>query len=58
MLIKAVREATGLGLKETKDLFEGLPKPVRPGLPRPQAEALNKALESAGGAVELRPPGR
>ncbi|HEU4412975.1 MAG TPA: ribosomal protein L7/L12 [Polyangiaceae bacterium] len=58
MLIKAVREATGLGLKEAKDLVEGVPKPLRRGLPRPQAERVKAAIEAAGGGVELRPPGR
>lgn len=53
-VIKAVREATGLGLKEAKDLVDGAPKPVKEGLPKDQAEELKKKLEEAGGVVELK----
>jgi len=53
-VIKAVREATGLGLKEAKDLVDGAPKPVKEGLPKDQAEALKKQIEEAGGVVELK----
>jgi large subunit ribosomal protein L7/L12 len=57
-LIKVVRDATGLGLKEAKDLVEGTPQTVGRGLPRPQADRLKKELEGVGGTVELRPPAR
>jgi large subunit ribosomal protein L7/L12 len=53
-VIKVVREATGLGLKEAKDLVEGAPKVVKEGLPKADAEALKKKLEEQGGAVELK----
>jgi large subunit ribosomal protein L7/L12 len=53
-VIKAVREATGLGLKEAKDLVDGAPKPVKEGLPKADAEALKKKLEEAGAKVELK----
>jgi len=52
--IKVVRELTGLGLKEAKDLVDGAPKPVKEGLPKDQAEALKKQIEEAGGVVELK----
>jgi len=53
-VIKVVREATGLGLKEAKDLVEGAPKVVKEGLPAADAEALKKKLEEQGGTVELK----
>jgi len=53
-VIKAVREATGLGLKEAKDLVDGAPKPVKEGLPKADAEALKKKLEEAGAKVEMK----
>jgi len=53
-VIKAVREATGLGLKEAKDLVDGAPKPVKEGLPKADAEALKKKLEDAGAKVEMK----
>ncbi len=58
MLIKVVREVAGLGLKEAKNLVEGLPGAVRSGLPRGEAEPIKQALEGAGGTVELRPAAR
>jgi large subunit ribosomal protein L7/L12 len=53
-VIKAVREITGLGLKEAKDLVDGAPKPVKEGLPKADAEAAKKKLEEAGAKVELK----
>lgn len=53
-VIKVVRAATGLGLKEAKDLVDGAPKPVKEGLPKADAEALKKQLEEAGAKVELK----
>ena len=53
-VIKVVRELTGLGLKEAKDLVDGAPKPVKEGVPKAEAEALKKKLEEAGGSVELK----
>jgi len=53
-VIKVVRELTGLGLKEAKDLVDGVPKPVKEGLPKAQAEEMKKKLEEAGGTVELK----
>lgn len=52
--IKAVRELTGLGLKEAKDLVEGAPKAVKEGLPKADAEAAKKKLEEAGAKVALK----
>ena len=52
--IKAVREATGLGLKEAKDLVDGAPKPVKEGINKADAEALKKKLEEAGAKVEIK----
>ncbi|MEK9154759.1 MAG: 50S ribosomal protein L7/L12 [Patescibacteria group bacterium] len=52
-VIKAVKEATGLGLKEAKDLVEGAPKPVKQGLKKEEAEELKKKLEEVGATVEL-----
>jgi large subunit ribosomal protein L7/L12 len=53
-VIKVVRSATGLGLKEAKDLVESAPKEIKEGLERPEAESLKQELEEAGGTVELR----
>jgi len=53
-VIKAVRAATGLGLKEAKALVDGAPKPVKEGLERDEAEKLKAELEEAGGEVELK----
>lgn len=53
-VIKAVRELTGLGLKEAKDLVDGAPKPVKEGLAKADAEAAKKKLEEAGAKVELK----
>jgi len=53
-VIKAVREITGLGLKEAKDLVEGAPKPVKEGAPKDEAEELKKKLEEAGAKVALK----
>ncbi len=52
-VIKVVRAATGLGLKEAKDLVDGAPKTVKEGLPKADAEKLKKELEEAGAKVEL-----
>jgi large subunit ribosomal protein L7/L12 len=52
-VIKVVREATGLGLKEAKDLVDGAPKPVKEGISKDDAESLKKKLEEAGAKVEL-----
>jgi large subunit ribosomal protein L7/L12 len=53
-VIKVVRAATGLGLKEAKDLVEGAPKVVKENLSKEDAEKLKKELEEQGGAVELK----
>jgi large subunit ribosomal protein L7/L12 len=53
-VIKAVREITGLGLKEAKDLVDGAPKAVKEGMPKADAEAAKKKLEEAGAKVELK----
>jgi len=53
-VIKAVREITGLGLKEAKDLVEGAPKPVKDGVPKADAEKLKAKLEAEGAKVELK----
>ncbi len=53
-VIKVVRAATGLGLKEAKDLVDGAPKPVKEGVNKADAEALKKQLEEAGAKVELK----
>lgn len=52
--IKVVRAATGLGLKEAKDLVDGAPKAVKEGIPKADAEALKKQLEDAGAKVEIK----
>ena len=53
-VIKAVREITGLGLKEAKDVVDGAPKAVKEGVPKADAEAAKKKLEEAGAKVELK----
>jgi large subunit ribosomal protein L7/L12 len=53
-VIKVVREITGLGLKEAKDLVDGAPKPVKEGVLKAEAEALKKKLEESGATVELK----
>lgn len=53
-VIKVVREATGLGLKEAKDLVDGAPKPVKEGISKADADALKKKLEEAGAKVTLK----
>ena len=53
-VIKVVRAATGLGLKEAKDLVDGAPKPVKEGISKADAEALKKQLEDAGAKVEIK----
>jgi len=53
-VIKAIREITGLGLKEAKDLVEGAPTPVKEGIEAAEAEELKKKLEEAGATVEIK----
>jgi large subunit ribosomal protein L7/L12 len=53
-VIKAVRELTSLGLKEAKELVEGVPKPVTEGVSKEDAETAKKTLEDAGGAAEIK----
>ena len=53
-VIKAVRELTGLGLKEAKDLVDGAPKPVKEGVNKADADAAKKKLEEAGGKVDVK----
>lgn len=53
-VIKVVRAATGLGLKEAKDLVDGAPKTVKEGAPKADADALKKQLEDAGAKVEIK----
>jgi large subunit ribosomal protein L7/L12 len=52
--IKAVREVTGLGLKEAKDIVEGAPKVLKPSAPKAEAEEIKKKLEAAGAKVKLQ----
>ncbi len=52
-VIKAVREVTGLGLKEAKDLVEGAPKDLKPAAPKAEAEEIQKKIQAAGGKVKL-----
>jgi large subunit ribosomal protein L7/L12 len=49
-----VKELTGLGLKEAKDLVDAAPKPIKEGVAKDEAEALKKALEEAGAEVEIK----
>ncbi len=53
-VIKVVREATGLGLKEAKDLVDGAPKPIKEAIAKKDAEELKKKLEDAGASVEIK----
>ena len=53
-VIKAVREITGLGLKEAKDLVEGAPSPIKEGVEKAEAEEVQKKLEEAGASVEVK----
>jgi large subunit ribosomal protein L7/L12 len=53
-VIKVIREITGLGLKEAKDLVEGVPSVVKDGVPKADAESIKKKLEEAGAAAELK----
>ncbi|CAG9186523.1 50S ribosomal protein L7/L12 [Cupriavidus pampae] len=53
-VIKAVREITGLGLKEAKDLVDGAPKPVKEGVDKAAADEAKKKLEDAGAKVEIK----
>ena len=53
-VIKAIREITGLGLKEAKDMVEGCPKPVKEGIAKDEAEKLKSELEAAGATVEIK----
>ena len=53
-IIKVIREITGLGLKEAKDLVEGAPKPVKENISKDEAEALKKKLEDGGAKVSLK----
>ncbi len=53
-VVKAVKELTGLGLKEAKDVVDGAPAPVKEGVGKDEAEGLKKALEEAGAEVELK----
>ena len=54
-VIKTVRQATTLGLKEAKDLVDGAPQPVREGVTKEEAETLKTALEEQGATVEIKP---
>ncbi|NND45918.1 MAG: 50S ribosomal protein L7/L12 [Xanthomonadales bacterium] len=53
-VIKVVREITGLGLKEAKDLVEGVPSNIKEGIPKDEAEEIKKKLEEAGASVEIK----
>jgi len=53
-VLKVVREFTGLGLKEAKDLVDNAPKPLKQGVKKDDAEAIKKKVEAAGGKVELK----
>ncbi|HLK13941.1 MAG TPA: 50S ribosomal protein L7/L12 [Fimbriimonadaceae bacterium] len=53
-VIKVVKEITGLGLKEAKDLVDGAPNPVKQGIPKADAEKIKAQIEEAGGSVELK----
>jgi len=52
--IKAVREVTGLGLKEAKDLVDGAPKPIKEGISKADSDAIKKKMEEAGAKVEVK----
>jgi large subunit ribosomal protein L7/L12 len=53
-VVKVVKDLTGLGLKEAKDLVDGAPKPVKEGVSKEEAEAIKKALEEAGAKAEVK----
>jgi large subunit ribosomal protein L7/L12 len=53
-VVKLVKDLTGLGLKEAKDLVDAAPKPVKEGVAKDEAEALKKSLEEAGAEVEIK----
>jgi large subunit ribosomal protein L7/L12 len=53
-VVKVVKDLTGLGLKEAKDLVDGAPKPVKEGISKEEAESIKKALEDAGAKVEVK----
>ncbi len=53
-VIKVVRELTGLGLKEAKDLVEGVPKPVKEAIAKKDAEGMKKKIEDAGGTADIK----
>ncbi|GIV41073.1 MAG: 50S ribosomal protein L7/L12 [Vicingaceae bacterium] len=53
-VVKIVKEITGLGLKEAKDLVDGAPKPVKEGVSKEEAESIKKQLEEAGAEVEIK----
>jgi large subunit ribosomal protein L7/L12 len=53
-VIKVVRELTGLGLKEAKDLVDSAPKPIKQGIPREEADSIKAAIAEAGGTVEIK----
>ncbi|NBQ48779.1 MAG: 50S ribosomal protein L7/L12 [Sphingobacteriia bacterium] len=53
-VVKVVKDLTGLGLKEAKDLVDGAPKPVKEGISKEEAEAIKKALEDAGAKAEVK----
>jgi large subunit ribosomal protein L7/L12 len=53
-VVKAVKELTGLGLKEAKDLVDGAPQPVKEGIAKDEAEGLKKQLEEAGAEIEIK----
>ena len=53
-IVKLVKDLTGAGLKEAKDIVDGAPAPIKQGVPKDEAEALKKQLEEAGAEVELK----
>ncbi len=53
-VVKVVKDLTGLGLKEAKDLVDGAPKPVKEGISKEESESIKKALEEAGAKVEIK----
>jgi len=53
-VVKLVKELTGLGLKEAKDVVDGAPKPIKEGVPKDEADALKKQLEEAGAEIEVK----
>ena len=53
-VIKTVRAVTGLGLKEAKELVEGVPKPLKEGIPKEEAEAIKAKIEEAGGQLDVK----